>query len=418
MPQEQPHIQIHPIKTKFQKDTPQTVDVVVRIKSPVVQTDPALKRPKLNLSLVLDRSGSMSGTKMQEAIAAACYCIDELRDDDYVSIVAFDHVSQIMSPAQPAREKSILKSQIRELFARGSTALHDGWVVGGLEVAKFQDPLAVNRVILITDGEANIGLVNPAALATQAGQLNERGISTSTIGIGEQFNEDLLIRMADAGSGNTWHVVKPEDMRKIFETELNGLIAQFGHSTRLSVSIPHGVGSVTCLNEFERNSDGSYTLPNLTSANDLDVAFRFEVGSTPEGTDITIGDLRLDFVEQKSGESVRMFDSIKVDFVSASEADSAFINPITREAVKLIEMARERARTMERIDRGDYEGASGHMRESISRMMAFSRLHPSASLDDEISSLEEEFRDLMNSNPELARKKMAFRRRNRSFGKF
>jgi Ca-activated chloride channel homolog len=418
MPQQSPQIQILPFKTKFEQDVPQTIDVVVRIKSPKIQTDDQPKRPKLNLSLVIDRSGSMDGNKMREAIEAACFCIDELGENDFLSIVGFDHTAEILSPAQPVTHKQALKERVRELYSRGSTALHDGWITGGLEVAKFQDPLAVNRVLLITDGEANVGLTHHVTLGQQSGELNERGISTSTIGIGRDFNEDLLIKMADSGGGNTWHVVTPNDMRKIFETELNGLVAQFGHSARISIAPSPGVRSITCLNEFERNHDGSYSLPSLTSANDLDIAFRIQVDGIPGGSDISIADLRLEFTEQRTGERVTITEKVQVDFAKPADVAVTPVNPVARETITLIEAARERARVMNRIDRGDYQGAQHSMRMSLDRMRTMSKEHPSASMDDEIFSMEDELRDLAGMDLEMARKKLAFRRRNRDFGKF
>jgi Ca-activated chloride channel family protein len=418
MPQQSPQIEIHPIKDKLPKDTPQSIDVLVRIKSPKREATQQVERPRVNLSLVIDRSGSMNGQKMPEAIAAACFCIDELKDDDHVSVVAFDSLVEVLSPAQRASEKQSIKERIKSLYPRGSTALHEGWVLGGLEVAKFQDPKAVNRVLLITDGQANVGIRNPMELSNQTQQLSERGISTSTIGIGRDFNEDLLIRMADKGSGNAWHVVEPEDMRKIFETELNGLVSQFGHSGRISITTPAGVRSVTCLNEFERDTDGGYKIPNLTSANDLDVVFRFEVDPIPASQSFGLGEFKMKYVDQQTNNPVEMSKTIEIAFVDAIEASETLINPLTREAITLIEVARERARMMERIDRGDFEGAEGYLRGSIDQMRSAASMHPSAYMDDELMSLEDELGDLMRDNPELARKKMAFRRRNRSFGKF
>ena len=176
-------IQIFTEKT-LTANTDQTVDLLVRITPPEMDQTVS-KRPKLNLSMVLDRSGSMQGRKIEEARQAAKYCIDQLVATDRISTVIFDDQIDVLIPSQPVENKDLLKRSINSIVTAGSTALHEAWVRGGLQVSDHLNGAAINRVLLITDGQANVGETNVDRIVTQARELAAKGVTTSTIGIGD-----------------------------------------------------------------------------------------------------------------------------------------------------------------------------------------------------------------------------------------
>src|SRR5918998_2490709 len=255
----QPKIEMFTERAKLSAGREQTVDVLIRVTPPEpLATDDARRRPALNLSLVLDRSGSMGGAKMERAREAARSCIDQLLATDRLSVVIFDEEVEVLIPSQLAENKSALKETLGQVYARSSTALHEAWVRGGIQVSEHLTDGAINRVLLITDGLANIGLTNTDEIVTQALNLHKRGVSTSTIGIGADFNEGLLMPMANAGGGNAWHVEHADDMQRIFAVELEGLIAQVGHTVTLALVPADGVRITDLLNDFELNETGRY----------------------------------------------------------------------------------------------------------------------------------------------------------------
>jgi Ca-activated chloride channel family protein len=230
-------------RTRLAAGRDQTIEVLIRITPPDSEAGAGgnRRRPKLNLSMVLDRSGSMGGDKMERAREAAQYCIDQLLSTDRFSVVIFDDVIEVLIPSQHAENKAALKESLARVFARNSTALHEAWVRGGMQVSEHLTEGAVNRVLLITDGQANVGETNIDRIVSQSKGLFERGVSTSTIGIGDDFNEDLLLPMAQSGGGNAWHVERSEDMQRIFAVELEGLIAQVAHTVTLGLIPADGV---------------------------------------------------------------------------------------------------------------------------------------------------------------------------------
>jgi len=295
---EHPKVEFFTTHAKLEAGREQTVDVLIRITPPALNPDPSSRpnwkgRPDLNLSIVLDRSGSMEGEKLIRAREAAMFCVDQMLPSDRLSVVTFDDHIDVLFPSEPVTNKQSMKDLIARVTARGSTALHEAWVRGGLSVSERMLDQGINRVVLITDGLANVGITSTDEIVTQAMGLYQRGVSTSTIGIGADFNEDLLMPMAQSGGGNAWHVVEPNDMQQIFQVELEGLIAQFAHTVSLSLIPADGVRIVDVLNDFDLTETGRYRLPNLQAGSPFDIVVQLKVGAEEIGTQMRLLDLRL-----------------------------------------------------------------------------------------------------------------------------
>src|SRR6201988_5457481 len=198
----------------------------------------------------------MEGEKMIRAREAAMFCVDQMLATDRLSVVTFDDRIEVLFPSELVTNKQAMKDLISRVTARNSTALHEAWVRGGLTVSEYLLDQGINRVVLITDGLANVGVTKTDEIVTQAQGLFQRGVSTSTIGIGADFNEDLLMPMAQSGGGNAWHVVEPHDIEEIFKFELQGLISRFGHTVSLALVPADGGRIVDLLNDFELTETG------------------------------------------------------------------------------------------------------------------------------------------------------------------
>ena len=408
MTQQSPKIELLLEKPKLAAGGAQTVDVLVRVTPPNVDTAEA-KRPKLNIGIALDRSGSMGGAKMREAREAAKYCIDQLLPSDIFAAVIFDDAVDVLFTSQPVENREMLKRGIDRIEARNSTALHQGWVEAGLQVSERLDRAAINRVLLITDGQANVGETNPTRIIEQARSVAARGVSTSTIGIGSDFNEDLLMPMAEAGQGNAWHVQEPDDMRRIFETELNGLLMQFGHGVTLSISPAQGVEVEDVLNDFEKDADGRFILPNLTHGSPLNMIVRLSVPATHVGDIRGLAALTVSFVSQASNDARSEAARLVAEFESRETVDMLPVNAEVIENVTLLNNARARREMMEHIDAGRYAAAASTLKSVADHTeIAFSLAH-SPKLAEELSDLDD-LRPMLASADISSRKRMAYRR--------
>jgi Ca-activated chloride channel family protein len=365
----------------------QTIDVLIRIMPP--DPDAGIgRRPKLNLSLVLDRSGSMAGEKIVRAREATAYCIDQLLPTDRLSVIIFDNQVETLIPSQLVENKSRLKGLLSEVYARNSTALHEAWVRGGMQVGEHLSEGSVNRVVLITDGLANEGLTGTDQIVSQARGLAERGVSTSTIGIGDDFNEDLLIPMAEAGGGNSWHVKSAEDMQRIFAVELEGLIAQVAHTVTLGLIPADGVRLSDLLNDFELGETGRYKLPNLQAGSPVEVVAQLRIPAQAAGTKLRLLDLRLGYTpqEMKSAEVVKQ--ALEIEFDSEQAVELLPVNQEVARAVRLLMNARARQEALRRMDAGDYAGSRNVLADAISSSrVAFAPMPGQPELQQELDEL-------------------------------
>ena len=200
-------------KSQIAVDLATDVDIIINFQGD--RDRESNSRRPINLSLVLDRSGSMSGSPLRNAIKAAEQLVEYLQPEDYLSVVVYDDVAETILPPQLATDKDKIKAAIRKIRARGVTNLSSGWLMGCDRVQSQQTLEQLNRVLLLTDGLANCGIVDPQVLVNTAKEKAEAGIMTTTLGFGEGFNEDLLIEMAEGGGGNFYFIQSADDAANV-----------------------------------------------------------------------------------------------------------------------------------------------------------------------------------------------------------
>lgn len=271
-----PRIEIIPARPALCMGEVSHLDVLVRITPPT--PDIHFLRPPINLGIVLDRSGSMAaGKKMAHAHEAACFAIGQLLPTDRASVTIYDDQIETIARSAPVEDKTRLMAQIRGIQPRGSTALHDGWTAGARQVAEHVSWDGLNRVLLLSDGLANVGVTDPTAIRADVKGMSAQGVSTSTIGVGDDYNEDLLEAMAQAGDGNYYYVETPIQLSDIFQTEMNGLMATVGRDVRMRMEAAQGTGIVEVLNDMERDSSNRLVLPNLIIGMPISIVVRLKI---------------------------------------------------------------------------------------------------------------------------------------------
>jgi len=195
------------------------------------------ERPPINVSLVLDRSGSMEGEPLRAAREAALRFLGFLGPDDRVSVVTFDDAVRTEFGPGPGNDPDAV-AVVHRIQEGGTTNLSGGWLQGRTHVAANL-VTGTNRIVLLTDGLANQGITDQLQLERLARGAAESGVSTTCIGFGGGFNEDLLRAMGEAGRGNFWYVEQTDQMGEIFAGEIEGLVALAAQNVTVEVRLVH-----------------------------------------------------------------------------------------------------------------------------------------------------------------------------------
>lgn len=257
------------------------------------------QRLPLNLALAIDASGSMAGEKLRRVQEAATYVVRQLTAADRVAIVSYSDGVRIVAPSMEltSEAKSDLLWRLDRIEADGMTNLSGGWLTACQGVAKHQGGEGqLDRVLLLTDGLANRGITDQGELIEHARQLRLRGITTSTMGVGVDFNEELLEAMARHGGGRFQYVETAKAIPDCVGGELGELLEVAARSLALEISLPPGVSCVECLNEYvmEDTSRGVRVhLGDLLAGNTRRVMLKLRVAVETEHTPLTIRGLAL-----------------------------------------------------------------------------------------------------------------------------
>lgn len=196
--------------------------------------------PPVNVCLVIDRSGSMSGDRIAKAKEAAVEFVKRLREKDIISVVLFDNQVDVLIEAQHVTNKEKLISKIQSVEVRGSTDLNAGLLKGYDEVIKNYMPNQNNRVIMLTDAIANTGDIDPLSIIKQSNaKTAELEIDITLVGIGYDFNNDLSREITNSKRCSMFFINDSEDIKKVFIDEIESLLSPIAHDVTLQIELSH-----------------------------------------------------------------------------------------------------------------------------------------------------------------------------------
>ena len=261
-------IVINSIRTAL-SDLDQDFHILVRLQS---EPQAGFKRTPLNLALVIDRSGSMQGPKLREAKRCVVDLIQRMHPEDQVGLVQYDDQVDTVLPLKPLDQVTgIIDSLVQGITADGSTDLHAGWLRGGEMLAPRAGNQSICHTILLSDGQTNRGLTNTARICEQVTALAGAGVTTTTVGLGADFNEELMTAIAQAGHGSAHYGERAIDLAETFEAEI-GLLSQL-QWRNVEMSISGDSTQIELLNTYQRASEG-WRMPSVALGSECWALFR------------------------------------------------------------------------------------------------------------------------------------------------
>ncbi len=222
------------------------------------------ERPPMSVAIVIDHSGSMEGEPLARAKAAARGLVDRLGPRDHAALVQYDSTAEVLVAAVPVdvEGKARLLAAIDSIWDRGGTNIGAGLELGRDEVLKSVGPGRVNRVILLSDGNANEGLLTVPEFARLASNASERGVRISTVGLGDSYNEDLMQAVAEHGRGRYYYAQDAAALDAVFAGELKSLAGTVATQTELRLTPACGAEIVEVFG-YETRRDGQTVIVPL-----------------------------------------------------------------------------------------------------------------------------------------------------------
>lgn len=354
------------------------------------------KRPPVNLTIVLDRSGSMSGTKIQKAREAAIAALRRLGPEDMFSLVTYDHEVKTVVPSQSAANSEWIEGQINAITPGGNTALFAGVSQGSSEARKHLDGRYVNRILLLSDGLANVGPSSPIELGRLGTALSKEGISVTTIGVGTDYNEDLMALMAQNSDGNTYFVESSVDLPRIFNTELGDVLSVVASKVTIEVEFPEGVRPLRIIGRDGRVGESrvELSLNQLYGGQEKYALIEVELPAGTEGEERKVAAARCSYQDMIANRQASSAGHTTVRFSGSKEEIDRNWNIAVNNSVVLNEKAAAQDQAVYFADNADYDKAAEVLFKNADRLKKYAALNDQPQLMDEVEEMEEQARDI------------------------
>jgi Ca-activated chloride channel family protein len=367
------------------------------------EAPPREERLPVNVALVLDRSGSMSGErKFELAREAVEQSLRMLHSDDHFSLVVYNESVEVLhaSSFATSAEKRRALDAVRAMRPGGSTDLCSGWMRGCEQIANHLDAQGVSRALLLTDGLANQGTRDHETLVRHAGELRNRGIATSTFGVGSDFDERLLRDLAREGGGNFYFIENPTQIPDLLTSELGEALEIVGRDVAVRIKLPRGA-SAEPLNRYRHarlnddrleSTELRIELGDLVSEQDVRVVVRVLL---PHGE---LGDTMRAQIALEGRGIAESTENIEWEYAPTADNDLQPRDLEVDREVASLDVARARAEATEANRRRDFLGARLVLESAVSHIARY------AGDDTEIQEL---LKTLRNDTARFADKEMS-----------
>ncbi|GGN90101.1 hypothetical protein GCM10010112_75210 [Actinoplanes lobatus] len=373
-------------------ETEDQVSVMIELAAPPAPADGAERAPS-TLVVVLDRSGSMSGGRLDGAKSALTGLVDRLDPRDHFGLVVFDDRVDVVVPARRLTDKAAAKRAIAGVEARNSTDLSGGYLRGLQEARRVAGPAGAT-VLIISDGHANAGITDPEALARIAAEAYTHGVTTSTLGFGLGYDERIMSAIARGGSGNEHFAEEPDTAIALIAGEVQALLAQTVQAASLHVRLAPVVRGVLVVNDLPANvvDDGLLIeLGGFYADETRKLVLTFEVPAVAALGLAEIATLTFTHVELPALAQHTVTVPVHVNVVPGDVAAGRVPDPVVRTELVYLRAQRAKRRASELLNQGDSTAALEEIRqarEEIGKARADAPESLAADLAEEAATLD------------------------------
>jgi len=283
------------------------------------------ERPPLNIAIVLDKSGSMgSDQKMENAKQGVFEIIERLNEGDIISVVVYDTYPRVLIPAQVLKDKSEVINLVSQIYPSGSTALYGGIELGAEELRKHMSDYCLNKIVLLSDGLANVGPQSTEDLASLGRMLSEEDVLVSTIGVGLDYNEDLMTALAETSGGNSYFAKDSYELPKIFAEEINEAKTIVAKNIKVYIDTEKGIEPLGVIGRRGEVGDKYFEtqINALYGKNEKYALFEMKIPKAAHGTTKTVADIRIEYTDPATGKIIKSSQKINVQY--HKDADFVF----------------------------------------------------------------------------------------------
>ncbi|MBU0713168.1 VWA domain-containing protein [bacterium] len=327
---------------------------------------PRRDRIPLNLALVIDRSGSMARErKLDYAKNSAKFIVQNMSDDDIVSLITYESKVQLIVPAQNAQNKRKIIGLIDDIETGGSTNLSGGMLEGYSQIAKNLKTGQVNRVLLLSDGLANEGVTRADKLQEICYDKSIQGMSISTFGVGADYDEDLLLGLAELGVGNYYFIHSPEEIPTIFASEMSGLLAIAAQNVKIQIQTAPGIKVLDVFGYLSETNENQtqVSIGDIFSNDHYSITFELQLPKTiADSLQVANVVLQYDDVVNK-GNRVHSNSPVLIQSTSKPERRDYYRNPYVGERLTLLNTTLQIQSIVQRAD----ESNLGEIQQSLAK---------------------------------------------------
>jgi Ca-activated chloride channel homolog len=346
-------------------ETDDQLSVLIEMTAPPAPPEAAPRRPS-TLEVVLDRSGSMTGGRLDGAKLALAGLVDKLDPSDNFGLVIFDNEVEVVVPAGPLRDKAAVKRAISQVVARGNTDLSSGYLRGLQEAGRIAGKTGAT-LLLISDGHANAGVTDPARLGSIAAKSRGDGVTTSTLGYGLGYDERLMSAIARGGSGNELFAEEPDTASVLIAGEVEGLLSQTAQAASLLIKVTPQVRAVQVLNDLPTTSTGDGIMAELGSFYSDEtrkLVLAFEIPAIASLGLAQVATCEFTWVELPTLVQHTLTVPLHVNVVPGDEAAGRVPDPTVRTELVYLQVQQAKRRASHHLSSGDAGAALGEIQQA------------------------------------------------------